>query len=128
MAGTSIFEDLFSKARNIDWSAEATGILNKLREVCMKSGRVVARQLLSLYYVMTEGDLSSSDKIMIYAALVYVIVPGDLLPRRIFGLLGIADDLGAVYYVWQKIQKKVTPQISQKVEMKLDEWFGYEIA
>ena len=128
MAGTNIFEDLFSKLRNIDWSTEATSLLNKLREVCMKSGRVAARQLLSLYYVMTEGDLSSSDKIMIYAALVYVIVPGDLLPRRIFGLLGIADDLSAIYYVWQKVQKKLTPQIIQKVEMKLDEWFGYEIA
>lgn len=127
MAGTNIFDDLLSKVRSIDWAAESTGILNKLREVCVKSGRVVAGQLLSLYYVLNEGDLSSSDKFLIYAALIYVIVPGDLIPRKIFGLLGIADDLGAVYYVWQKVQKKMTPHIRQKVEIKLDEWFGYEI-
>ncbi|MDE7128664.1 MAG: DUF1232 domain-containing protein [Bacteroidales bacterium] len=124
----NIFEDLFAKVRNIDWQVETANIYSKLKGVALRVGRVAARQLLSLYYVLAEGDLSTVDKLLVYAALVYVAVPGDLVPRKVFHLLGIMDDLGAVYYVWKKVQSKLTPQIEQKVDMKLDEWFGYEVS
>lgn len=123
----NIFDDLLEKARNLDWKTEAGNILGKLKAVALRLGRVAARQLLCLYYVLTEGELSITDKLLVYAALVYVAVPGDLVPRKVFHLLGIVDDLGAIYYVWKKVQDKLTPQILQKVDMKLDEWFGYEI-
>ncbi|MCM1176489.1 MAG: DUF1232 domain-containing protein [Bacteroidales bacterium] len=124
----NIFEDLFAKAREIDWKAESANIYCRLKSAALRVGRVAAGQILSLYYVMTEGELSTADKLLVYAALVYIAVPGDLVPRKVFHLLGIVDDLGAVYYVWKKIQSKLTPQIEQKVDMKLDEWFGYEVS
>jgi len=124
----NLFDDLVVKVRNADWKTETENIYGKIKTAALRFGRVAAKQLLCLYYVLTEGDLSASDKLLVYAALVYVVVPGDLIPRKVFHLLGIVDDLGAVYYVWKKVQSKLTPQIEQKVDMKLDEWFGYEVS
>ena len=58
----------------------------------------------------------------------YVLGPGDLIPRRIFHILGITDDALALGYVIAKAKCKITPQIEQKVAMQLDKWFGYEIS
>lgn len=124
----SIFEDLLTKVRDMDWRVETANIYSRLKGIAMRVGRLTGRQILCLYYVLAEGDLSAMDKLLVYAALVYVAVPGDIVPRKVFHLLGIVDDLGAVYYVWKKIQSKLTPQIIQKVDMKLDEWFGYEVS
>lgn len=103
-------------------------LFSTLRKFALKAGRSAARQLLRLYYVLKEGDLTSSEKIWVYAALVYILVPGDLIPRRIFRFIGLADDAAAVAYIVTKVNKKLTPLIEQHVEMKLDEWFGYHIS
>ena len=57
-----------------------------------------------------------------------MLIPGDLLPRKILGLLGITDDVTALVFALQKIKKAITPAIKQKAEMKVEEWFGPEIS
>ncbi|MBQ0080785.1 MAG: DUF1232 domain-containing protein [Alistipes sp.] len=101
--------------------------LGKITNASRKIGRVLTRQLLYLYYVLKEGELTSSEKAWVYAALAYVLIPGDFIPRKIFHILGIADDALALGYVIVKIKKRITPQIELKVAMQLDKWFGYEI-
>ena len=54
---------------------------------------------------------------------VYVLSPG-LLSKRVFSFLGILDDTIAVAFVLNKVADKVTPEISQQVESKLNEWFA----
>ena len=103
-------------------------ILITLRQFALKAGRVAARQVLRLFYVLKEGDLSSTDRVLVYAALIYVLIPGDLLPRRIFHVIGLVDDAAALAYVIGKVKKKITPVIEQHVEMKLDEWFGCQVS
>ena len=103
-------------------------ILTTLRQFALKAGRVTARQALRLFYVLKEGDLTSNERVLVYAALIYVLIPGDLLPRRIFHVIGLVDDAAAVAYVINKVRKKLTPAIEQHVEMKLDEWFGYQVS
>ena len=103
-------------------------LFNTLRQFALKAGRTAARQALRRYYVLKEGDLTSSERIWVYAALVYILVPGDLIPRRVFHIIGLADDVAAVAFIIHKVQKKLTPQIEQHVEMKLDEWFGYQVS
>jgi hypothetical protein len=41
-------------------------------------------------------------------------------------LLGIVDDGMAVLFVYKKVKKNITPEISAKVESTLNEWFGME--
>lgn len=103
-------------------------IFNSIKQFARRAGRVAARQALRFYYVLKYGDLTASERILVYAALVYVIVPGDIIPRRIFHIIGLVDDAAAVAYVVRVVQKKITPVIEQRVEMKLDEWFGYQVS
>ena len=90
-------------------------------------GRPVARQLLYLYFVLKGSELTSTQKLWIVAAIAYIIVPNDFLPRRIFRIVGITDDALALMYVINKVRDNITPEIIQKVDMLLDQWFGYRI-
>ena len=76
---------------------------------------------------MSEGNLSSFEKAIVYAGILYIVVPNDLLPRKVLGWIGILDDVGVAAWIYNKVGSKITPDIELKVEMILDEWFGYEI-
>lgn len=110
-----------------DFEGDFNVLMSYLKIAAVKMGRVAAKPLLQLYYVMAEGDLNSVDRIKVYAALAYVLLPGDIIPARVFHLLGLTDDLLAVGYLYKKISNHITPEIDLKVEKKLDEWFGYQI-
>ena len=123
--GKDISEPL-EKIKNIDWRSKISALMDKLRPWALKAGRVATRPLLQFYYVMSDENTSTLDRVLIYAAIVYTIVPIDLLPRAVFKVLGVLDDGIAVLYVYKKIKDKITPEITAKVENTLNEWFGVE--
>ena len=118
--------ELLEKVKNIDWRSKISALMDKLRPWALKAGRVATRPLLQFYYVMSDENTSTLDRVLIYAAIVYTIVPIDLLPRAVFKVLGVLDDGIAVLYVYKKIKDKITPEIKAKVEDTLNEWFGVE--
>ena len=118
--------DLLEKVKNIDWRSKISALMDKLRPWALKAGRVATRPLLQFYYVMSDENTSTLDRVLIYAAIVYTIVPIDLLPRAVFKVLGVLDDGIAVLYVYKKIKDKITPEINLKVEETLNAWFGPE--
>ena len=118
--------DLLEKVKNIDWRSKISALMDKLRPWALKAGRVATRPLLQFYYVMSDENTSTLDRVLIYAAIVYTIVPIDLLPRAVFKVLGVLDDGIAVLYVYKKIKDKITPEIAAKVEDTLNDWFGVE--
>lgn len=120
-------DSIIEKIKEMDFAGMAKGLLEIISTSARKLGRVITRYLLCLYYVMKEGNLTSRQKAWIYASIAYVVIPGDLLPRKVFRLLGITDDIVALTYVIDKIKDHITPQILQKVDMQLDSWFGYDI-
>ena len=99
----------------------------KLQENLMpsakKSGRVAAKPVLELYYVLREDSTPAKDKAVIALALGYLLLPSDILPLRKFGIFGLLDDTLSVSVVYKKMQKNITPAVSFKVEMTLDKWF-----
>lgn len=121
-------DSIIESIKNLELPDVLKDLFGKIAAGTRRLGRFATGQLLRLYYVLKEGDLSGSEKAWIYAALVYVLVPGDLIPRRLFHILGITDDALALGYVIAKVKDKITPQIEQKVAMQLDKWFGYEIS
>lgn len=123
-----IFSDRFLAMMDFLKNIDYQDILSRLASIAKALGRSITKLVLCMYYVLKEGKLSYNEKLLVYASLIYLIVPGDLLPRKVFHLLGIADDAVALVYVYKKISGKVTPQILQKVEMQLDKWFGYDIS
>ena len=117
---------LLERVKNIDWRGKINALMNKLRPWALKAGRVATRPLLQFYYVMDDENTSTLDRVLIYAAIIYTILPMDLLPSVIYKFLGILDDGVAMLFVYRKIKDKITPEINNKVETTLNEWFGVE--
>ena len=76
---------------------------------------------MELYYVMDDENTSTLDRVLIYAVIVYTILPMDFIPSVIYKFLGVA-----MLFVFKKIKDKSTPEINAKVEDTLNEWFGVE--
>ena len=117
---------LLEKVKNIDWRGKINALMDKLRPWALKAGRVATRPLLQFYYVMDDDNTSTLDRVLIYAAIIYTIIPMDFLPRSVFKFLGVLDDGVAMLYVYKKIKNRITPEINRKVEDTLNEWFGVE--
>ena len=117
---------LLEKVKNIDWRGKINALMDKLRPWALKAGRVATRPLLQFYYVMDDDNTSTLDRVLIYAAIIYTIMPIDFIPSVIYKFLGILDDGVAMLYVYKKIKDKITPEINTKVEDTLNEWFGVE--
>lgn len=117
---------LLEKVKNIDWRGKINALMDKLRPWALKAGRVATRPLLQFYCVMEDENTSTLDRVLIYAAIIYTIIPMDLLPRSVFKFLGVLDDGVAMLYVYKKIKNRITPEINRKVDDTLNEWFGVE--
>ena len=117
---------LLEKVKNIDLRGKINVLMDKLRPWALKSGCVATRPLLQFYYVMDDENTSTLDRVLIYAAIIYTIIPMDFLPRSVFKFLGVLDDGMAMLYVYRKIKNRITPEINRKVEDTLNEWFGVE--
>lgn len=117
---------LQQRIKNLDLSGKIQSLMDKLRPWALKAGRVASRPLLQFYYVLNDPATSTLDRALIYAAIIYTIVPADLVPRAAFKVLGVLDDGVAMLYVYKKIKNRITPAINAKVEDTLNEWFGVE--
>ena len=117
---------LLERVKNIDWRGKINALMDKLRPWALKAGRVATKPLLQFYYVMDDDNTSTLDRVLIYAAIIYTILPMDFIPSVIYKFLGILDDGVAMLYVYKKIKDKITPEINRKVEDTLNEWFGVE--
>lgn len=117
---------LLERVRRVDWRWEIEKLLAKMRPWALKAGRVATKPLLQFYFVLSDESTSTADRLMIYAAIAYTVLPTDLLPRAVYKLLGILDDGVAILYVYRKIKDNITAEIEERVENTLNEWFGVE--
>ena len=117
---------LLQKIKDTDWRAKINALIDKIRPWALKAGRTATRPLLQFYYVMDDDKTSTLDRVLIYAAIIYTIVPTDLITRTVYRILGVMDDGVAMLYVYKKIKNKITPEINSRVEETLNDWFGVE--
>ena len=118
---------LLERLRNVDWKTQFSQLWDKLKTYALKAGRVATKPILTFYYVMQDSETTTLDKVLIYGAIAYIVIPADLLPRKVLGLLGILDDAAVIAYVYKKISNKITAEITNLVENTLDHWFGAEV-
>ncbi len=117
---------LLEKVKSVDWRGQINSLMDRLRPWALKAGRAAARPLLQFYYVLVDEETSTLDRVLIYAAIIYTILPMDLIPSAVYKFLGVLDDGAAMLYVYKKIKNKITPEINTRVENTLDGWFGVE--
>lgn len=117
---------LLDKLKGVDWKTFSDAAWRKIVAFSKDAGRSATRIVLIFYYTLTGSNLSTLEKALLYAGIIYIVVPRDLLPRRIFGLLGLVDDAAVGAWVYSRIKKNITPEVIQKAEETLDKWFGPE--
>ena len=95
----------------------------KIANVARKAGIKVVYAALVLYYLARDGQIPIKEKLKIYGALGYFILPIDMIPDSLL-VLGFTDDFAALAYALYSASKYVTPDIEARAEAKLREWFG----
>ena len=118
---------LVAKIKDADWKRPVKNAWNKIADYSRRAGREATRIVLRFYYALTDGDLSPKDKALVYAGIIYIVVPHDLLPKKTLGLLGLVDDAAVIGWVWKKVSGCMTPAVEQKVNDTLNDWFGYDV-
>ena len=95
-----------------------------IKQYAVKAGREATRMVLELYYVVKAPTTPVMDKTIIVGALAYQLLPNDLLSRKKFGILGLADNVATLAIAYNRIKRHVTPEIKTQVEDTLNQWFG----
>ena len=119
---------LLERVKGTDFRGLVNALMDSVRPWALKVGRITARPLLQFYYVMEDDNTSTLDRVLIYAAIIYTVFPMDAIPSAVYKFLGVLDDGVAMLYVYKRIKDKITPEINNKVESVLNEWFGVEYA
>ncbi len=121
---------LLQKVKDIDWKKKFESIKNLIKPYALKAGRAAARPILQFYYVMKDDSTSTLDRVMIYGAIIYTISPVSLIPRALYRFLGVLDEGAALVFVYNKVKGRITPEINNKTDETLDNWFGtvYSVA
>ena len=117
---------LLERVKGTDFRGLVNALMDSVRPWALKVGRITARPLLQFYYVMEDDNTSTLDRVLIYAAIIYTVFPMDAIPSAVYKFLGVLDDGVAMLYVYKRIKDKITPEINNKVESVLNEWFGVE--
>jgi|GEM_PF-275128 len=100
-----------------------SALWTKIKRVARKAGIKAVYYALLLYYVSTDPAVPRTEKLKIYGALGYFILPIDLIPDTIIGL-GFTDDLAALAWALFAVQKYITPETERRARTRLREWFG----
>ena len=95
----------------------------KVQEYAMKVGRISARPVLLLYFVMVSKDTPKSDKLMILSTISYLVLPIDLVSAKRLPIIGWIDEAFSLSVAFQKVSKNITPEIEWKTDKLLDKWF-----
>ena len=96
---------------------------DKLQEYATKVGRISARPLLLLYFIMVSKDTPKSDKLMILSTISYLVFPVDLISAKRLPIIGWIDEAFSLSVAYQKKSKNITPEIERKTDALLDKWF-----
>lgn len=105
-------------------SINASQLWDNIKIYAKKVGRVSARPVLLLYFVMTSEETPRSVKLLIGSALAYLVLPINLISAKKHPLVGWIDEAASVAVVFQKVSKHITPEIERKTDEMLDKWFA----
>lgn len=64
--------ELIEKLEDVDWKTLTQDAWDMIVTYSKKLGRATTRELLKFYYVMSEGNLSTFEKALVYAGIIYI--------------------------------------------------------
>ena len=99
-----------------------TDFVDKIARIAKRAGAKLVYAALILYYTLQSDKISTKDKAIIIGALGYLISPLDVVPDAI-PIAGLSDDLAVLLYVLKMVWSDIDPDIKQKAQQKLVQWF-----
>lgn len=106
-------------SKKIDFAVVWDGIKSFAR----KAGRTAARPVLLLWFVMRSDSTPRKDKLLILAAIAYVVLPIDLISAKRIPILGWIDEVTSIAVAIRKMCDRITPEIEREADAVLDRWF-----
>ena len=97
----------------------------KVARFAKRAGKEVLEKALILFYVSRSEHLPLRVKAMVFGALAYFVSTLDAIPD-ITPVVGFADDLGVLAAVIGVLARWISPDIQDKVDTKLREYFATE--
>lgn len=105
-----------------------SSLWEKIKTNAIRFGRGTTRQVLLMYYVLKSEETPWGDKLIVYSALAYLILPINLISMKRHPIIGWFDEAASIVVAFQKIRQNVTPEMEQQVEQTLDKWFAEYVA
>lgn len=92
----------------------------KIKKAASNAGAHAIYVALSLYYSLEKASVT--DKMLIFGALGYFILPTDLIPDFVIGL-GYTDDLAALLIVYNRLKANIDERVEAKALNETHRWF-----
>jgi len=100
-----------------------TKLFEKIGLATKSAGILVIYPALILYYLFRDKNVPARSKTIIIAALAYFIFPIDSIPDMT-PIIGYSDDIGILYVTIMQLVRYITPDILEKVSIRIADWFG----
>jgi uncharacterized membrane protein YkvA (DUF1232 family) len=95
--------------------------LGKMKKLVVKLGEEAALRALMLYYILLSGKVPVKVRVIIVAALGYLVLPSDIISDFI-PVLGFTDDIAFLTFALDQASKYADDSIKRKAEEKLKSW------
>jgi len=92
------------------------------RQLLKRAGRSLARPALEALEMLLDPATPPQARLTLLAALTYLLVPTDLIPD-LLPVAGFSDDLVAITAMLGLCRNHITPEIRQRAQRRLDQWF-----
>ncbi len=102
---------------------DESNFLTKLRKLVFRLGEEVAIHVLMLWFLLISGKVPLKTRILIMAALGYLVLPADLVSDFI-PALGFTDDVAFLTYAFNQTSRYMDESIRKKAVEKLQRWIA----
>lgn len=96
----------------------------KIKANAKRFGRETTRQVLLMYYVLKSEKTPRSDKVLIYSALAYLVLPINLISMKRHPVIGWFDEAASIAIIFRKTKQNITPEMERQADQTLDKWFA----
>ncbi|MEP0883970.1 DUF1232 domain-containing protein [Coleofasciculus sp. FACHB-542] len=95
----------------------------KLGNFAVQAGKNVVENALILFYAAEHPNTPTNQKLIVYGALAYLILPVDAVPDFL-PAVGFGDDIGSLTTALGMIVWNINSEVKEAAKQKMQEWFA----
>ncbi len=100
---------------------EENNFLTKLKKLIFKLSKEMVVRVIMLWLLLVSGKVPIKTRLLILAALGYLVMPADLVSDFI-PALGFTDDVAFLTYTFNQTTRYMDDSIRKEAEKKLQSW------